>query len=274
MTPSDRDALIEVVRDVSRAEITPLFRNLESAAIDSKSAPDDLVTVADRAAEAAMTKAFRRLFPDAAVIGEEAVSEDKALLEKVAGPGTCIVIDPIDGTWNYAHGIANYGVIIAVIEGGQTVFGLLYDPSFDDWIWAAKGEGAFFNQANGTTRALSLDASPAPLEETFGFVGMYLYDRADQARIAQTLTRFRRTATLRSSCHEYRHLAQGNAAFCLNGMLNVWDHAAGVLIYQEAGGVARLLNGQDYAPVMTEGRLLTAHSEALWDELKTLFAEL
>ncbi len=266
-------ALIETVRDVARVEILPHFRNLDALQIDSKSAPDDLVTIADRAAELAISKAVHSILPDAAIIGEEAVSSDKSVLARVKEPGLVVVIDPIDGTWNYANGIATYGVILAVIEDGQCIFGLLYDPSYDDWIMATKGEGAFFCRPDGTKRALQLAPPPDKLSDCFGFVGLYLFGKERQAQLAAALPSFRRSMTLRCSCHEYRMLAQGASQFCLNGMLNVWDHAAGVLIYQEAGGVARLLDGRNYDPVMRKGHLLTAASEPLWEELSELFGE-
>lgn len=267
-------AIVEIVRDVARTEILPHFRNLDRSAIDSKSAPDDLVTSADRAAEAEITNRLREILPDAAIIGEEAVSEDKSLLNHISEAEICVIIDPIDGTWNYAHGIANYGVILAVVENGETTFGMLYDPSFDDWVWGVRGHGAHYTKSDGSTRRLRIEAAPESLDEAFGFIGLYLYNRDNQAIIAKELPRFRRTTTLRASCHEYRHLALGSAAFGLNGMLNAWDHAAGVLIYQEAGGVARLLDGRSYRPSMTEGRLLNAQSEDLWSELRDVFGEL
>ena len=266
-------ALIETVRDVARVEIVPHFRNLDALQIDSKSAPDDLVTIADRAAELAISKAVHDILPDAAIVGEEAVSADKSVLSRVKEPGQVVVIDPIDGTWNYANGIATYGVILAVIEDGACVFGLLYDPSYDDWIMARKGEGAFFCRPDGTRRALKLDPPPDALSDCFGFMGLYLFGKERQAQLAATLPLFRRSITLRCSCHEYRMLAQGVSQFCLNGMLNVWDHAAGVLIYQEAGGIARLLDGRAYSPAMRKGHLLTAASEPLWEELSGLFGD-
>ncbi len=265
------DALIETVRQVARAEIVPHFRNLELGQIDAKSAPDDLVTIADRAAELAISKAVHSILPEAAIVGEEAVSADKTVLSRVKEPGLVVVIDPIDGTWNYANGIATYGVILSVIKDGETIFGLLYDPSYDDWIMARAGEGAYFCRADGTKRRLQLPAVPDQLSDCFGFVGLYLFNPERQAQIAATLPSFRRTMTLRCSCHEYRLLAQGSSQFCLNGMLNVWDHAAGVLIYQEAGGVARLLDGRSYKPAMKKGHLLTAASERLWEQLSDVF---
>ncbi|MEM6596082.1 MAG: inositol monophosphatase family protein, partial [Pseudomonadota bacterium] len=114
LTQEQTDALIEIVRTTAKAEITPHFRALTPQQIDAKSAPDDLVTIADRAAELALSQAIHELMPDARIVGEEAVAADKTVLARVKEPGLVVVIDPIDGTWNYANGIATFGVILAV----------------------------------------------------------------------------------------------------------------------------------------------------------------
>lgn len=272
MTPEQTSALIQAVRDVSAREILPLFRNLNAEQIDSKSAADDLVTVADRAAELALTEAAQNIFPGCAVVGEEAVSSDASILERIGTTDQVVIIDPIDGTWNFANGLANFGVIVAVVEQGETVFGLLYDPSHDDWIMAHRGEGCWFCRPDQTPLRLHTGPMPDQLEDTLGLIGVYLFTRAQQAQIVQTLPLYRRSMTLRCSLHEYRLQAQGHAQFCLNGMLNPWDHAAGVLCLQEAGGVARLIDGTPYAPTMTEGFLLTAGGDALWDKLAEVYS--
>ncbi|MEM0946351.1 MAG: inositol monophosphatase [Pseudomonadota bacterium] len=270
----ETDALIQAVRDTAKAEIVPRFRGLAGTDVDAKGAPDDLVTVADRASEIAITAAVAGILPSARIVGEEAVAEDISLLDGVGKPGQTVVIDPIDGTWNYANGLATYGVILSVVEDGETVFGLLYDPSGDDWIVAYRGGGAWFVRPDRDAIPLSVSRPGTDLGTSFGFVGLYLYNKPGQAKIAETLPRFRRTVSLRCSCHEYRLLAQGRSDFMLNGMLNVWDHAAGVLALEEAGGVARLLDGRPYAPAMREGLLLNAASEPLWDRLAETWAGL
>jgi fructose-1,6-bisphosphatase/inositol monophosphatase family enzyme len=83
---------------------------------------------------------------------------------------------------------------------------------------------------------------------------------------------FARAQSLRCSAHEYRTLAQGGAHFCLSGMLTPWDHAAGVLLCQMAGGHAAMLDGSDYNAAMTEGYLLTASDKETWLRLKEQFA--
>ncbi|MEM8850241.1 MAG: inositol monophosphatase [Pseudomonadota bacterium] len=270
LTDAQAAAIITATRDVAGAEILPRFRDLSADDVEAKSTFDDLVTVADTAAEIALTARIQDILPGDTVIGEEAVSADKTRLDQV-GEGRVTVIDPIDGTWNFAHGIANYGVIIAVVEDGETVWGLLYDPSFDDWIETHRGGGAWFNRGD-RRRRLTVDPTSAPLDRLRGNVGDYNFPQIVRPALAATIPRFRRAGSLGASVHEYRALALGASDFVLNAGLNVWDHAAGVLTLQEAGGVARLLDGTDYAPVQREGRLLSARSQAIWDDLAPIFA--
>ena len=269
ITDAQSAALVDAVRETARAEILPRFRALDPSEVDAKSAFDDLVTVADRAAEAMLTARIRDILPGDSVVGEEAVAEDAALLDRV-GAGRCSIIDPIDGTWNFAHGIANYGVILAVAEEGETVWGLLYDPSFDDWIVAGRGGGAWFHRG-GTARRLAVSPDDTPDDRLRGNVGDYMYPPDLRPRLAATIPRFRRSASLGASLHEYRLMALGGSDFVLNGMLMPWDHAAGALILREAGGVSRLLDGRDYRPTMREGRLLNARTEAIWARLAEMF---
>ncbi len=269
LTEAQSDAIVAAVREVARAEILPYFRNLGLGDIDAKASFDDLVTIADKAAEVALTARIHAILPGDAVVGEEAVAADRSILNRV-GQGRVTIIDPIDGTWNFAHGIANYGVIVAVLEEGETVWGLLYDPSFDDWIAAHRGGGAW-SCHGGTSRRLRVAQESAPFDRLRGNVGGYLFPQAEQAALAATTPLFRRASSLGASLHEYRLMALGGSDFCLNGMLNVWDHAAGELILKEAGGVSRLLDGSAYRPTMTEGRLLNARNDALWQALAETF---
>lgn len=272
--PQETAAIVEAVRRVSKGEIVPRFRSLGTGDVDTKSHADDLVTVADKAAERALGAEIAAILPGARIVGEEAVSDDRGLLLGLRDAGLSVIVDPIDGTWNYANGVSIYGVILAVVDHGETVMGLLYDPTGDDWIVALKGEGAWYVRPGAAPRRLRAASPASGLSDAYGFVGLYLYPKPEQALIAATLPKFRRTNSLRCSCHEYRMLTEGRAHFALNGMLNPWDHAAGVLALREAGGVARLIDGTEYSPTMTEGRLLVAGSDALWHALADLYAVL
>jgi fructose-1,6-bisphosphatase/inositol monophosphatase family enzyme len=137
----DTARCIEIVRAAARSEIMPRFRRLGPDDVRAKSAPDDLVTEADLAAEDAISRDLAQDFPDALILGEEAVESDPTLLDRLPDAELAFVIDPVDGTWNFAAGLATFGVILAVVEKGETVMGLLYDPVLDDWVVARKGLG-------------------------------------------------------------------------------------------------------------------------------------
>ena len=264
--------LIAEVAAAARAEVLPRFRALSAGDIDTKSAPDDLVTVADTACERALTAALAKRWPEALVVGEEAVASDPALLDRIGAAETCVIIDPIDGTWNFANGLSLFGVIIAVTRCGKPIWGGLYDPLLDDWVIGREGQGATTWTATGEKPIQWPDACPTKLEEMSGYVPLFLYDAAIQPKVANVLPRFRRAISLRCSCHEYRMMAQGRVDFMISGMLKPWDHAAGVAAVLAAGGVVRHLDGRDYSAASTEGTLLAARSEDAWHTLAETFS--
>ena len=275
LEPGAEAALIDAVREAARTEILPRFRALTAADIASKSRQDDLVTVADRAAEARLTAAAETILPGVTVVGEEAVADDPGIRDAIAEGETCLVIDPIDGTWNYAHGLATFGVILALTEAGRTTWGMIYDPIGDDWAIAEEGRGATFVRGDGSRTPLRLSEAPvSPIAQTMGFVHAYLFRDEARLRVFEKLPAFQKTDALRCSAHEYRLLSQNAVDFCLSPVLNPWDHAAGALIAVEAGGVSRLIDGTPYTPSLREGCLLTARSEASWEAVASVFAEL
>ncbi len=274
LTEDMETALVELVRRVAWAEIMPRFRALPDDDIRSKSRPDDLVTEADIRAEAAITDGVRRILPRALVVGEEAVSDDAAILDGLGGAEIAVIVDPVDGTWNFAKGLATFGVILAVAEHGKTVFGLLYDPVMDDWIWTRAGGGTWYQKADAEPRQLRITGD-APMEQAVGFVPLFLYPLPVRMKLAGAIPGFRRIWSVRCSCHEYRLMAQGHADFCLTGSLNPWDHAAGALAVVEAGGAAGLVDGRPYtAATLGDGYLVTAKSQATLDRVRDVFAPL
>ena len=268
------EALIAIVRRVAKAEIMPRFRHLPDDDIKSKSAPDDLVTEADVRAEAEITKAVQALLPEALIVGEEAVSADAGVLRGLAEAECAVIIDPVDGTWNFAKGLATFGVILAVTIRGETVFGMLYDPVLDDWVIARRGGGAWFCRPDSEPRRLSIGGD-TPLDQSVGFVPLFLFPYETRMRLAGAIPGFRRIWSVRCSCHEYRLLAQGHGDFCLSGTLNPWDHAAGALAVEEAGGVVGLLDGTPYRGGMSgAGCLVTARSTETLARIRATFGPL
>lgn len=256
LKPTIVEGLIAAVREAARTEILPRFRRLDPATIETKSGPDDLVTIADQRAEVLIAERVRALMPDALIIGEEAVASDPAVLDGLATAELAVLIDPIDGTNNFAKGLAVFGVILAVMVRGQVVYGLLYDPVMDDWISAARGAGVQFGRGDGSP-AQPVPPPPVPsrLDALEGFVALSVFDKATQARIVAGYPQFARILSLRCSCHEYRMIAQGYFGFVYNPGDKPWDHAAGALVLEELGGGVFDATGARYDPARSKGPL-------------------
>ena len=264
LSQAQQKSLINIVRRAAKAEILPLFRNLSAGQISTKSGPHDLVTEADTEAEKMIARGILRMFPNAMVIGEEAAHARPDLRDEAAKAELAFIIDPVDGTWNFAHGLPVFGVILAATRFGRPVFGMLYDAIMDDWITADSETGAMMFGAIGPHRRMRT-ATGGALGDLSGYLHFYLMDKEVQPKLAEALPDFGRTGALRCSCHEYRMLAQGSVDFCLSGVLNPWDHAAGVLICERAGGHVRMLDGREYDISIKDGYLLAAANEDVWN---------
>tara|TARA_R110002020_G_scaffold34327_7_gene104509 strand:+ start:2273 stop:3100 length:828 start_codon:yes stop_codon:yes gene_type:complete len=256
------------MRETAQTEILPRFGAIAADAIRTKTAPDDLVTDADIGAERMLGERLDHLFPGIVIVGEEAVSDDRDILDKIGSTNLVAIIDPVDGTWNFAHGVPLFGSILAIVSKGQTVAGLIHYPVTGDFIVARRGQGAWHIARDGAQTRLAV-APPTPIEDMHGFVPLHMYSTQFQTELAPRVLRFSRTTTWRCSAFEYRMLATGAMSFCINAGLSPWDHAAGVLIHAEAGGYAALLSGERYVPTMTEGKLLLAPDELCWRAIRS-----
>jgi fructose-1,6-bisphosphatase/inositol monophosphatase family enzyme len=272
VTSAQRALLLGVVRDAAREAILPRFRALDPSEIATKSGPADLVTLADTEAEAIVRERVAAAWPEATVLGEESVAADRSLRAIMGTADPCVIVDPVDGTWNFAKGLSVFGVLLAVLRAGRPVWGLLYDPVMDDWIEAAAGEPARFVSADGRVRELRTSTEARP-DRLTGYMPLGLYRREDRARIVAEFPDFLRITSLRCALHEYRMVAQGHAEFALSGPTpHPWDHAAGVLAVEGAGGIARFLDGSPYDAARPKGVLLAAGSVAAWETLARRFA--
>jgi fructose-1,6-bisphosphatase/inositol monophosphatase family enzyme len=271
LSEAQQISLVNIVRRAAKAEIMPRFRNLTEGQISAKSGPHDLVTEADTAAEAMIARGILALFPTAVVLGEEASVDNPRLRARAAEAELAFIVDPVDGTWNFAHGLPLFGVILAATRFGKPIFALLYDPVTDDWITASEDGPALQSEIASPAKVLSTSRGGQPASLA-GYGHLSLMPPAEKRALAPLLADFARFDSLRCSCHEYRLMAQGAVDFVLSGKLNPWDHAAGVLICQRAGGVARFLDGRDYDIAIDDGHLLTAPNEATWSALRDLLS--
>lgn len=260
------DEMLALLRFVSERTILPRWRNLAEGEIIEK-AHDDLVTVADRDAEDFLHEALTKLAPDVPIVGEEAAHADPAVLDRLSGP--CWIVDPIDGTHNYAHGRTPFGTMIALADGGETIAGWIYDPVRDRMCRARRGEGAFVDNERVTARPTGDDLAVAAISVIF------LDEKRRAAVNAHVAPHYRVVETPRCAAEQYPRLALGENDVSFFERTLAWDHAAGVLWLNEAGGKVCRPDGSPYR-VDETGRtgLIGAASPALWDGLAELYAKL
>jgi fructose-1,6-bisphosphatase/inositol monophosphatase family enzyme len=272
MTRAEADAVAAILREAARTEILPRFRRLGEGAIRTKSGPLDLVTDADEAAERRITQALLERFPGCAVVGEEAAARDPGVPAAIGTADLCFVVDPVDGTANFAAGLTLFGVMAAVVRRGEIVAGLILDPIGDDIAVALRGEGAWMERPDGTRRALRA-AAPVPPADMAGAASWRYFPPLLGDAIRGNLRRVAATWDFRCAAHEYRMLADGHSHFALFNRLMPWDHAAGWLLHREAGGYAARLDGSPYLPSYSEGGMLCAPDRASWEALRAALLE-
>ncbi|WP_427023371.1 inositol monophosphatase family protein [Aureimonas ureilytica] len=266
------DQLATLLRDAAKTEILPRFRRLGSDDIREKTSAVDLVTEADEAAERFIKRGCAELMPNALFVGEEGVAADPALLGRIKDADLAIIVDPIDGTANFAAGAPMFGVMAAVVSKGETVAGLIYDPLGDDWMIAEKGAGAHLVRTDGERVRLHA-AAPAPIEEMIGVASSSMLPKAERRALLTRLAETRILANYRTAAHEYRLAASGALHFQFYVKLMPWDHLAGSLLMEEAGGYVRKWDGGLYRPSDIEGGLLTAPDAESWQALRRLIGD-
>lgn len=268
---TDLGDLAAILAETADTEILPRFRRLDTSEISTKSGPLDFVTVADRAAERRIAERLAERFPGALVVGEESCAEDPALLDRLASAERAIVVDPIDGTFNFASGLPLFGVMAAVVVDGRTVAGVIHDPIGRDHLCAIAGEGAWIVGRDGGAEHAVRVAAPAPVGAMHGPVSWAWLASPERERVAARQSRLAMAYCFRCAAHEYRLIATGAAHLALFGKLMPWDHLAGALIHAEAGGFSARFDGSPYRPYHRDGGLLLAPDEASWHLLREAF---
>lgn len=273
LTRAQKTTIRNLIRRAARAEILPRFRKLDQGDIGTKTRFDDLVTAADTGAEAIIARGLQISFPNALVVGEEAAAKDPSLLDKIAEAELSFVIDPVDGTWNFANGLPLFGTMIAACRFGRPVYGLIYDPLGDDTMEADLDTPARHLLSTAVDRPLAT-AEPRPLGELKGYAWIGGLPRKGREILARAQIDLHGLSGIGCAAHEYRLLAQGAVDFVLAVKLTPWDHAAGVILCQKAGGHAAMLDGSDYTAEQQDGFVLSAASKEVWDVLADHFRDL
>jgi fructose-1,6-bisphosphatase/inositol monophosphatase family enzyme len=239
------DRVSRLLAEVSAEEVMTHFRALKAGDIEGKPSaddPDDLVTAVDRAVERRLGGALVELLPGSRVVGEEATHERPELLALLAGNDPVWVIDPIDGTRNFARGDDAFGVMVALVDRGATRAAWIVLPARGGTFVAEEGAGCYLDGVR--VRA------PAPAHPLRGT----LYTGFMPADLSATVTRagegrFVARPAPGAAAIEYTGVVRGEKDFIVYYRLHPWDHAPGALLLAEAGGRVEHLDGSPYRPI-------------------------
>ena len=257
------ERVAELMRETAAAELLPRFRNLSKDDVRQKR-PGDIVTVADVAAEQRLASGLAKILPGVPVVGEEAVEKDAGLLDLIGRPGeACWIVDPLDGTANFATGRERFAIIICLVQDATAVAGWILDVPNDRLAVTQRGGGVTFDgtlvQGRPTTGALN------------GFVGYKIAKSFDEQLSPGQRARLVSITTLRCAGAEYLEILSGRANFSLYRTTKPWDHAAGTLMMREAGGDAVQFGAAPYTPAQPHNAgLITASTEQALNEARAL----
>lgn len=250
------DALLPALRSAGREELLPRFDG--QLAVTEK-ADGSLVTSADHAVDRRLRDALGRLFPEIPVLSEEQSRDaQQAALE---GNGRCWLLDPLDGTTNFAGGMPFFAISLALIDTDGVACGATYDPIRDELFSVARGSGLWLNG--------KVPAGPSPEEANLSRCTALVDYKRLPHRLALALVTeppFRSQRNLGACALEWAWLAAGRADLYLHGGQALWDSAAGTLMLAESGGRDSTLDGSPvFRRSLQKPSAVAARSPALQD---------
>jgi fructose-1,6-bisphosphatase/inositol monophosphatase family enzyme len=259
------EAVHTLLREVSAKAILPFYQKLEAHQVIAKdggeyAAIEDVVTVADKLSEEMIAEGLEKIIPGLPVVGEEGAHADPSVLDRLTGD--CWIVDPIDGTRNFAVGKPPFGVLLAMAAGGEAHTGWIYDPLTDRLCIAHKGKGAFIGEEK-------IVARPTGHQPPLAAMSLIFLDPERREAIRQAiLPHYSQVDIPFCAAEQYPRLALGQNDVAIFERTLPWDHAAGVLFVNEAGGKVARPDGSAYrVDSYASPGLIGAASPQLWDDL-------
>jgi myo-inositol-1(or 4)-monophosphatase len=255
--PIELSLLRELVIDAGKEELLPRFQQSSF----SYKQDGSLVTEADISVQNRLQKALYQLHPEILLLGEE-MSEQQQNAIIADGKSTFWCLDPLDGTSNFASGIPFFSISLALIESGQPIMGIIYDPIRDECFIAEKGKGASLNDK-------PLDATNSvhsTLQRCSAIIDFKRLEPALATRLA-TNAPYSSQRSFGSVALDWAWLAAGRGQVYLHGKQKLWDYAAGWLILEEAGGCSSTLAGvSGFQAVLEPRSAMAASNQALYQQ--------
>lgn len=259
----------EIIRQVAAEVIVPRFRRLTPGQITEKK-PGDLVTIADEESEINLSRRLVEFLPGSLVLGEEMAFKSPDAYAVLEAEAPVWIIDPIDGTGNFAKGDDRFAVIVALVRHNRVEAGWIYEPISGRTIAAERNRGCW--SLATTPKKLALEPSETHHRAVGAVYGQRQKGEAKIpiAELVEQSPVVGSTKQYYSGGVEYNAIAMKDIAYSLHSRSYPWDHAAGVLMVEEAGGVAKFLDGSNYDPRITDREILAAHSHELFETVQRL----
>lgn len=267
MITTDIQKIESILREAGETIIKPRFKSLQNEDVREKN-PGDLVTIADEESERFIASRLKDMHPDSIIVGEEAVEADPSILDVFHknSDDHIWVIDPVDGTSNFVHGREEFCILLALVSSNQTVAGWCYNIMTQKMTSVEIGSGAYHN---GVRLSINDDAQ---LHNANGYIGSKYFSPEMRSHVKESSPRINSFTSLHCAGLEYDSVARQNADFAIYTRMKPWDHLAGILLCNEADGVALKWDGSQYLPSdMKDYGLLIAGNSELWTDVRDLF---
>ena len=245
--PSELKQTLDFAVGIAREAGAMTLQYFKGSFAAERKADNSFVTIADREAERFLRRQIEQTFPDDAILGEEES-------EKPGRSGRRWILDPIDGTYSFVHGVPLYAVLIGLEVSAESLLGVVNLPALKETVYAAQGLGCFYNDEPARVSSTASLDEALLLSTDFGTCEQFGFGPAAEALQQRVHTR-------RTWGDAYGHVlvATGRADIMLDPVMNVWDCAALLPIIEQAGGTftdwggARTIDGGN--AISTNGRL-------------------
>lgn len=229
---SELRALLDFAVELAGTAGAITYRHFKGSFVAERKSDNSFVTVADRETEKYLRASIEKVFPDDGILGEEEG-------EKPGRSNRRWILDPIDGTYSFVHGVPLYGILIGLEIDGEAVLGVVNLPALDELVYAASGLGCYWNNVAASVSSTKSLSEALLLATDFGACEEYGFGQA--AAILQRQAQARRTW---GDAYGHVLVATGRADIMLDPIMNVWDCAALLPILEEAGGTFTDWNGE------------------------------
>ena len=251
----DIDEIVSIVKTAGDKELKTRFNNISFA----HKSDGSVITEADFASQKYIQTELKKRWPAIGFLGEEMSPQEQQEIMKGSGSFWCL--DPLDGTLNFSCGVPLYSVSLALIRNGEIEMGVVYDPSSGECFTGEKGKPS---RLNGEILGNKIPVSP--LAKGIGLVDI---KRLKPELVAKMFAEkpFQSQRSIGSVALEWCWMAAGRFHVYLHGSQNLWDYAAGLLIFSQAGGVSSTMDGEPVFNNTLEKRsAVCALSQPLYDE--------